>query len=76
MNGDDQAIIEAGHRPQLHRSLSFFASFAIAFSVISITTGIFANYGFVLSKAGPFGFWTWLLVGSRPFLGWLVVVAC
>jgi len=59
---DDQAIIEAGYKPQLKRSLGPFASFAIPFSEISITTGIFANYGFVLAKAGPFGFWTWLLV--------------
>jgi amino acid transporter len=61
---DDRAVIEAGYKPQLKRSLGFFASFAIPFSVISITTGIFANYNFVLGKAGPFGFWTWLLVSA------------
>ena len=61
-SADDRAIIEAGYKPQLKRSLGMFASFAVPFSVISITTGIFANYGFVLEKAGPFGFWTWLLV--------------
>lgn len=64
MNEDDKAIIEAGHKPQLHRSLGTFASFAVPFSVISITTGIFANFGFVLDKGGPFGFWTWLLVSA------------
>ncbi len=62
-SADDRAIIEAGYKPQLKRSLGLFASFAVPFSIISITTGIFANYGFVLEKAGPFGFWTWLLVG-------------
>lgn len=62
LRNDDRAIIEAGYKPQLKRSLGFFSSFAIPFSVISITTGIFANYGFVLTKAGPFGFWTWLMV--------------
>ena len=58
----DRAIIEAGYEPQLMRRLGFFASFAIPFSLISITSGIFANFGFVLGKAGPFGFWTWPLV--------------
>ncbi len=59
---DDHAIIEAGYTPQLKRSLGPFASFAIPFSEMSITTGIFANFGFVLLKAGPFGLWTWWLV--------------
>jgi len=59
---DDTLIVSAGYKPQLNRSLGLFASFAIPFSLISITTGIFANFGFVLSKAGPFGFWTWPLV--------------
>ncbi|MBI3419979.1 MAG: amino acid permease [Proteobacteria bacterium] len=63
-NPDDQAIIEAGYQPQLHRKLKAFSSFAIAFSFMSVLMGIFANYGYVLKKAGPFGFWTWLLVGT------------
>ena len=29
---------------------------------MSVLTGIYANYSFVLGKAGPFGLWTWLLV--------------
>jgi len=62
MSPDDRAILEAGYKPQFRRTLGSFASFAIPFSVISITTGIFANFGFVLGKAGPFGFWTWLIV--------------
>ena len=62
IDSDDQAVIEAGYKPQLRRSLGFFSSFAIPFSEMSITTGIFANYGFVLAKAGPVGFWTWLII--------------
>ncbi len=69
---DDQVIIEAGYQPQLRRSLGLFSSFAVSFSFISITTGIFANYGYVLGKAGPFGFWTWLLVGAGHTLVALV----
>src|SRR5580700_2987620 len=69
---DDHAIIAAGYKPQLKRSLGFFSSFAISFSFMSVLMGIFANYGYVLGKAGPFGFWTWLLVGAGQFLVALV----
>src|SRR5579862_24632 len=70
---DDHAIIEAGYKPQLKRSLGPFASFAIPFSEISITTGIFANFGFVLTKAGPFGFWTWIFVSLGQLMVALVL---
>ena len=33
--------------------------FAIGFSFISVTTGIFATYGSVLNWGGPLGIWTW-----------------
>ncbi len=60
---DDRAIIEAGYKPQLKRSLGFFSSFAVSFSFMSILLGVFSAYGFVLNKAGPFGIWTWPMVG-------------
>jgi len=37
---------------------------AIAFSIISITTGIFLNYGFGLAYWGPAAIWTWLRKGT------------
>jgi amino acid transporter len=62
--GAAQAIVErAGYRPELRRSLKFFSMFAIAFSIISITTGIFLNYGFGLEYWGPASIWTWPIVG-------------
>jgi amino acid transporter len=65
MAGDpEEAIIErAGYKPELRRSLKYFSMFAIAFSIISITTGIFLNYGFGLSYWGPASIWTWPIVG-------------
>lgn len=51
-----------GHRSELKRTLKFFSSFAVAFSFISITTGIFSSYGLVLTTSGPAGIWTWPLV--------------
>jgi amino acid transporter len=71
-NSDDQAIIEAGYKPQLKRSLGYFSSFAVSFSFMSVLMGVFANYGFLLTKAGPFGIWTWPLVGAGQTLVSLV----
>lgn len=51
-----------GYRPEFDRTLRRFASFAIGFSFISITTGIFTTYGSVLNSSGPLGIWTWPLV--------------
>ena len=62
--GAAEVIVErAGYKPELRRSLKFFSMFAIAFSIISITTGIFLNYGFGLSYWGPASIWTWPIVG-------------
>ncbi len=62
--GEAELIVErAGYRPELRRSLKFFSMLAIAFSIISITTGIFLNYGFGLSYWGPASIWTWPIVG-------------
>jgi len=51
-----------GYRQEFDRSLRRFASFAIGFSFISITTGIFTTYGSILISSGPLGIWTWPLV--------------
>jgi amino acid transporter len=56
-------VARAGYRPELRRSLRFFSMFAIAFSIISITTGIFLNYLFGLQYWGPAAIWTWPIVG-------------
>ena len=47
--------------------------FAIAFSIISITTGIFLNYGFGLACWGPAAVWTWPIVGACNMMIALVV---
>src|SRR5258706_16090266 len=51
-----------GYKQEFDRSLRRFASFAIGFSFISITTGIFTTYGSVLNSSGPLGIWTWPIV--------------
>lgn len=68
----DAASMQRFHYPQeLRRTMHLFGSFAVAFSFISVTTGIFANFELVLDRCGPAGFWTWPLVVIGQFL-----VAC
>jgi amino acid transporter len=62
-DAEERILARAGYKPQLRRSLRFFSMFAIAFSIISITTGIFLNYGFGLAHWGPASIWTWPVVG-------------
>jgi amino acid transporter len=58
----DQVVQQSGYRQEFRRDLKRFASFAIGFSFISISTGIFTTYGAVLNWGGPLGIWTWPLV--------------
>ena len=58
---DDRQLERFGYRPRYLRTLRSFESFAIGFSFISITTGVFIGFGFVLNTAGPAGIWTWLI---------------
>jgi amino acid transporter len=58
----DHVVEQSGYHQEFHRDLKRFASFAVGFSFISITTGIFTTYGSVLNWGGPLGIWTWPLV--------------
>jgi amino acid transporter len=59
---DDAVLPRFGYRQQFVRSLRHFESFAVAFSFISITTGIFTTFGFALATGGPRSIWTWPIV--------------
>ena len=52
---EEQTLQRYGYQQEFKRELRRFASFAIGFSFISITTGIFTTYGFVLVNSGPLG---------------------
>lgn len=60
--GESPSLEEFGYHEEFERTIKRFASFAIAFSFISITTGIFTSYGSVLTSSGPRGIWTWAAV--------------
>lgn len=59
---DEQVLHKYGYQQEFRRELKRFTSFAVGFSFISITTGIFTTYGSVLNWGGPLGVWTWPLV--------------
>ncbi len=69
---DDEQLHRYGYRQQFVRSLRNFESFAVAFSFISITTGIFTTFAFALTTGGPRSIWTWLIVVAGQALVALV----
>ncbi|MBX7165240.1 MAG: APC family permease [Pirellulales bacterium] len=70
---DAEELRRFGYRQQLQRTLGAFSSFALSFSLISITTGIFAGFkqGFV--HVGPAVVWSWSIVILGQLLVALVV---
>jgi amino acid transporter len=65
---DEQNLQSFGYRQELSRSLGYFSSFALSFSVICMTSGLFADYGDGLRAGGPAFVWSWLIVGAGQFL--------
>src|ERR1700693_5951873 len=58
-----------GYKQELKRILGVYSSFAVAFSYISPSTGIFALFAPIgLAIAGPFFFWSWPLVALGQFI--------
>jgi len=74
-NAADQLLTRFGYQPKYRREIRRFASFAIGFSFISITTGIFTTYGSVLGWGGPLGIWTWPFVALGQLFVSLVFAA-
>jgi amino acid transporter len=76
LNGaaDDALDLEQfGYKQQLKRSMGSFSSFAISFSLISVITGVFANFAFGIQQVGGVLIWSWLLVGFGQLLVALVM---
>ncbi len=57
-----------GYQQELKRSLKTFSSFAVAFSYISPSTGIFALFGVGMAALGAYLFWTWPVVALMQFV--------
>jgi amino acid transporter len=56
---DEQLLTQFGYKQELKRTLKLFSMFAISFSVISVTTGIFTNFAFATSEFGAASIWLW-----------------
>jgi amino acid transporter len=56
---DEQLLSSLGYKQELKRTLKLFSMFAISFSVISVTTGIFTNFAFATSEFGAASIWLW-----------------
>src|SRR5438445_10507097 len=51
-----------GYKQELRRVLGVYSSFAVAFSYISPSTGLFTLFILGISLAGPAFFWRWPIV--------------
>jgi len=65
---DEQDLARFGYRQELKRTLGGFSSFAVAFSYISPSTGIFTLFALGLSTIGGVFFWSWPLVALGQFM--------
>jgi urea carboxylase system permease len=65
---DEDELAGFGYKQELRRSLGLFSSFAVAFSYISPSTGIFALFALGLSTIGGIFIWSWPLVAVGQFL--------
>lgn len=72
--GDDADDLAAfGYRQELRRGIGGFSSFAVAFSLISVLTGVFANFDHGLRQVGGAVAWSWLVVLAGQLLVALVL---
>ena len=69
MDNDAADLAKFGYKQELRRSLGVFSSFAVAFSYISPSTGIFALFFLGLTTVGGVFIWSWPIVA----IGQLIV---
>lgn len=68
LGGSEDEVEVFGYQQHFKRTLHSYASFAIAFSFISITSGIFTTFAFFLGTSGPVGLWMWIPAVAGQFL--------
>jgi amino acid transporter len=66
---DEQDLARFGYKQELRRTLGVFSSFAVAFSYISPSTGIFTLFALGLTTVGGVFIWSWPIVA----IGQLIV---
>jgi len=73
LNDQEKLVTAFGYKQELHRTLKFFSLFAVAFSVVSISTGLFLNFGFAINSFGPATIWTWPIACFGQILMALII---
>ena len=68
IDDDSKELAKFGYKQDLKRSMRKFSSFAVSFSLISILTGIFANFHFGYSEVGNFIPLSWIIVFAGQFI--------
>jgi urea carboxylase system permease len=64
---DSEQLASFGYKQELRRTLSTLSNFAVAFSYISVSTGIFALFSLGLGFGGPAFIWSWPIVMVGQF---------
>ncbi len=65
---DTADLARFGYKQELRRGLGLFSSFAVAFSYISPSTGIFTLFALGLTTLGGVFIWTWPAVALGQFI--------
>lgn len=65
---DEADLARFGYKQELRRSLGVFSSFAVAFSYISPSTGIFTLFALGLTTIGGVFIWSWPIVAIGQFI--------
>ena len=61
-HADSRDLARFGYQQELRRALGVYSSFAVAFSYISPSTGIFTLYALGIGIGGPAFIWSWPIV--------------
>jgi amino acid transporter len=67
-SSDAADLARFGYKQELRRGLGLFSSFAVAFSYISPSTGIFTLFALGLTTLGGVFIWTWPVVALGQFI--------
>ena len=67
-HADVRDLARFGYKQELRRALGVYSSFAVAFSYISPSTGIFTLYVLGLGLGGPAFIWSWPIVALGQFI--------
>ncbi|WP_394787362.1 amino acid permease [Rhodoferax sp.] len=72
VHSDESDLASLGYKQKLHRNIGAFTSFALAFSMVSINTGVVTLFADPFNRVGGVGVMLWFLV--IPLVACIVMV--